>query len=366
MLLRRRTSLAILIFAVAALAPVTGLTGRAAPLGAPQATPVIGLVGQEGGESYSVALQAGYAYMGIGPRLAVIDVSAPTTPVRVGRSAPLANIVQGVAVSGGVAYIADGASGLHIVDVTNPSSPQWKGSFDTPGSAQNVAVSGATAYVADLDGGLRIVNVAAPQAPAQVAFITSAALGGEVKGIAVAGNTAYVGAGAGGLVIVDVTTPSSPVIKGRYQGLFAANVTIVGTTAYVVDSSGLRVLALNVTNKLSPQLVDSASVTGVPDDLTVNGSYLYVAAGESGIHVLQINPDTGFLYPRVTVNTPGVAHDVAVAGLYAYLADGRAGLRIVDVGTDISAPVEVGAYRTLGDALGVAANGGRAYVAAPM
>ncbi|RJP23130.1 MAG: hypothetical protein C4520_06870, partial [Candidatus Abyssobacteria bacterium SURF_5] len=54
-----------------------------------------------------------------------------------------------VAVSGSYAYIADGAVGLRIVDVTDPTSPFVAGSIDTPGYAQSVAVSGSYAYIAD-------------------------------------------------------------------------------------------------------------------------------------------------------------------------------------------------------------------------
>ena len=48
-----------------------------------------------------------------------------------------------------MAYVADGGSGLQIIDVTNPASPVFKGSYNTPGSACGVAISGNMAYVAD-------------------------------------------------------------------------------------------------------------------------------------------------------------------------------------------------------------------------
>jgi hypothetical protein len=39
----------------------------------------------------------------------------------------------GVAVSGNYAYVADGAAGLQVIDVSNPASPQWLGGYDTAG-----------------------------------------------------------------------------------------------------------------------------------------------------------------------------------------------------------------------------------------
>ncbi|RMF54336.1 MAG: T9SS C-terminal target domain-containing protein [Calditrichaeota bacterium] len=51
-----------------------------------------------------------------------------------------------------------------------------------------------------------------------------------------------------------------------------------------------------------------------------------------------------------------------VSGSQAYVADGEAGLRIIDV-NDPSAPVEVGFYDTGGEAWGVYVSGNLAYVA---
>ncbi len=65
----------------------------------------------------------------------------------------------GVAVSGGVAYVADGFSGLQVIDVSDPGSPVILGSVDTPRFARGVAVSGAVAYVADAGSGLQVIDV---------------------------------------------------------------------------------------------------------------------------------------------------------------------------------------------------------------
>ena len=164
-----RSQLRLVVFALIITALLHGTVPAAARLAAPQIEPQIGLVGQEGGASYAVALRGGYAYLGIGPRLAVVDISAPATPALDGSSAPLPGIVQGLAVSGNYAYVVTGRSGLHIVDVTNASSPLGKGSLDTPGFAHSVAVAGTHAYVADSEGGLRIISISDALAPTQVA-----------------------------------------------------------------------------------------------------------------------------------------------------------------------------------------------------
>jgi hypothetical protein len=54
--------------------------------------------------------------------------------------------------------VADGKSGLRVVDISNPLSPKGVGSFDTPGFAKGVAVSENYIYVADQGSGLWIFS----------------------------------------------------------------------------------------------------------------------------------------------------------------------------------------------------------------
>ena len=85
------------------------------------------LVGQFGGATRAVAVQGRYAYLGVGPRLVILDAADPAHPTRIGQSEVLPGVVQSVAVSGGYAYVADGASGLRIVAVSDPAHPVERG-----------------------------------------------------------------------------------------------------------------------------------------------------------------------------------------------------------------------------------------------
>jgi len=115
-------------------------------------------VGHIGGYTNAVAVQGDYAYIGVGPRLTILDISDPASPAVAGKTLPLPDIVQGVAVAGGYAYVAAEGSGLRVVDVSTPSNPTEVGFYDTPGYAQGVAVAGGYAYVADWDDGLIILR----------------------------------------------------------------------------------------------------------------------------------------------------------------------------------------------------------------
>ena len=139
-------------------APDAGVTGSSN----------VWLEGHLGGATTTVAVEGSLAYIGEGPRLAILDISSLGAPVLVGRTPALPDLVEGVAVSGGYAYVADGDAGLWIVDVSDPGTPAVTGGCDTPGHAYALAVAGSYAYVADgFDGGLRVVDVSDPGAPVE-------------------------------------------------------------------------------------------------------------------------------------------------------------------------------------------------------
>ncbi len=92
------------------------------------------------------------------------------------------------------AYVAAGSSGLQVIDITNPQSPQIVGSVDTPGGAREAAVSGTYAYVADYDSGLQVIDITNPQSPQIVGSVDTPFAANDV---AISGAYAYVANGVG-------------------------------------------------------------------------------------------------------------------------------------------------------------------------
>ena len=209
-----------------------------------------------------MAVQGRYAYVGVGPRLLVVDVGDPTRPVAVGRTGVLPGVVRGVAVSGAYAYVANWAGGLRVIDVSNPSSPREVGAYDTPGDALGVAVSGAYAYVAA--GSLRVVDVSNPASPREVGAYDTPRW---AYGVAVSGPYAYVAAGS--LRVVDVSNPASPREVGYYDTPgFARGVAVSGAYAYVADEDGglviLRFLGAGATPTPTPTVTRTPTPTPAP------------------------------------------------------------------------------------------------------
>ncbi len=106
---------------------------------------------------------------------------------------------------GGLAYVADGTSGLQIIDVSNPAAPVQLGALDTPDLARDVAVVGGLAYVAEgavdfSSSALQIIDVSNPAAPVELGAIDILFRANDVE---VVGGLVYVGNLNQGVRIVD-------------------------------------------------------------------------------------------------------------------------------------------------------------------
>ena len=130
--------------------------------------------------------------------LEILDLSDIAHPVRVGGYNPNGNLplqgstAENVVVSGNYAYVVfrlvPGRSGLHVVDVSDPTAPVVRGKTFTSRHCNDVAVAGHYAYVAAEADGLFIADVTDPSAPVQRGFYNTS---GEAMGVAVADNLAY-------------------------------------------------------------------------------------------------------------------------------------------------------------------------------
>ncbi|MFM6873212.1 MAG: cadherin domain-containing protein, partial [Dolichospermum sp.] len=199
-------------------------------------------------------------------------------------------IAMGVQVVGNYAYVADGDSGLQIIDISNPAAPTLKGNYDTSGIALGVQVVGNYAYVAD-NYGLQIIDISNPTTPTLKGNYDTS---GNAWGVQVVGNYAYVADNVSGLQIIDISNPTNPTLKGNYDTSgIAYGVQVVGNYAYVADwTSGLQIIDVSeFTNK-------------APTNLTLSTSTIAEnqAIGTGVGNFTTTDPDTGdtFTYSLVT------------------------------------------------------------------
>ncbi|MFZ1595557.1 MAG: hypothetical protein WAW26_06850, partial [Anaerolineae bacterium] len=97
------------------------LTQPTSPPSGPLLPPVATeLIGQIGGATYALDSSGPYVYLGVGPRVLVLDVTDPAAPQQVGQSAALPTVVQDVQLSGSLLIVALGEAGVQVLDVSTP------------------------------------------------------------------------------------------------------------------------------------------------------------------------------------------------------------------------------------------------------
>jgi hypothetical protein len=216
--------------------------------------------------------------------------------------------------------VAEGESGLRIVDVTG--GPRTVSRVLTPGLAQAVATTGPWAYIADGIGGVTTVNIANTSAPSVVSHVDASGHAGKAVG---AGGRIYLANGPGGLAVADRTGVLAHV---RTRG-DAQDVATRGDMAYVATTAGLEVVDLS--DIATPVAAEPVAVPGTASGVALSddGSTVYVAAGSVVVYGV-----AGLVAQRVrTVAISGSAIAVTAAGDMLAVAASESGFELHDIST---------------------------------
>lgn len=321
---------------------------------------VVVVEGQLGGATTTVAVQGDRAYVGVGPRLLILDVSAPASPTVVGQTAPLAGITVDLVVSGDLVYRAE-RSVLQIIDVSDPLSPTVVGHYEPPGYFNylyGVKVVGPYAYVAAGSAGLRILDVSNPVAPIEIG-VYDPWDSGSAQDVEIVGDLAYLADWTHGTRIINIADPTAPFLVGAYMTpIYALRISVVGKYAYVVEQHiGVRIL--DVSDPASPVSAGFYDPPGLAVDVFAMEDRLWVSEYSNGLRLIDVS-DPATPTELGSVPLPS-GHRLTVEGPYVYAATFGHGLRIVEA-TIPTAPQEVGAYQVLGDTYQVEGQGDYAYV----
>ncbi len=208
-------------------------------------------------------------------------------------SCPLSGTPNDVFVQGNDIYVADGDSGLRIIDIHNPDSMYEVGFCYLPGYAKDVYVNGRYAYIAASDAGLVIVDIASPKNPIVVGSYDTP---GTAEGVFVSGNYAYVADGDSGLRIIDISNPSSPSEIGYYDTPgYAYKVSVYGDYAYVADGPG-GIREISVSNPNSPNETNHYYEGQEAVSISVDTPFdEYIHAGFKSFEI------SGSLYPIIEI-----------------------------------------------------------------
>lgn len=323
--------------------------------------------------SEDMAIKDGYAFLAGGMGLRVVDMRNPAAssdvrldlrptptplpsptpqvlPARldIGIS-PLGQIVGGdkpgtegqrglapahvIAIDGGIAYVAAGENGIHVVDITNPSALRSIAMAPTSDMALNITVKDGIAYVGEL-GFFEIIDVRDPQNPQQ---LNRTWAGTGPPAVASSGDMLFVVADSE-LRIFDVSDAASPVLLVSYpvpQGSNNLAYDSDSKTLYVLvgDGSGL---ALDVSDPAAPraaaQLTDGIGTIAEAAQGTLYGTeYSVLRAFKVANGSLEQMGQQGSDLYSGGYDQLSEGMGMRLDGNLLYVADYRNGLYIFDV-----------------------------------
>jgi hypothetical protein len=340
------------------------------------------VVGQWGGTSWSVLADGNLVFTGIGPQLAVLDISDPAAPRRIA-SLFLSDQLYEIHRRGNHLFIANGAGGLQIVDIADPAAPRrvaaLQGQF-----VRSIAFAGSYAYL--LGDNLRVVDISNPAAPTplgQTLSFQDVPYRAFVQLAVADSGYAYVATGYTGLFIFDVRNPASPtlvssnmslgaisavsIVDGRlilphdhYIGIFdisaplapalLGSLDVTYDTYFMHVSNGVACLSqvgpgpilVDVSNFSAPILLSTLDTNAYAGGMSFDADQLFIASLDGGIFVFDVSDPAQPRDVSQFLESTGSVTTVAVIGDFAYVTTTRGPLRVLDVSAP-EAPVQVAA-----------------------
>jgi hypothetical protein len=97
-------------------------------------------------------------------RLEVFDLTTPNSPQLVGNLPMSTSQVAQLVATDDHLFVANGAGGVRVIDITTPSAPVEVAFYATPSEVRWLVVAGELVYAAATDGGLLVLRWADPTA----------------------------------------------------------------------------------------------------------------------------------------------------------------------------------------------------------
>jgi hypothetical protein len=317
------------------------------------------LVEQLGGQVEALAVAGSYAYIAVGPRLIIVDMTEADEPAIAGQSPVLPiRIISDVQVAGSLAFVADVSQQLFILDISDPSQPVPIGLYQ--GEARDhytyepwsLLIRDNTVFVAAKFQGLIVLDISDPTRPRKIgAYAVSTP--NEAWDMFLEGDRLYVAAGFLGLLILDVSDVTQPAMVGHFEMTGeTTHVVVEDEIAYIkynfspqvqgyedADKNGLYIV--DVSDTAAPEQLSFLYWSGMVSTLTLRDDLLYMM-DSLGLHLVAItdpaNPTLITTYPLPS------AQRLFWAGDRAYVLDRFYQVHTLDM-SDPVAPAPIGVYR---------------------
>jgi len=296
------------------------------------------------GRLADVAASGAYAYAVVADfGLQVVATSDLAAPRIVGELA-LDGPVTAVRALGSHLLVA--GAGLHVVDVADPESPRLVTTLDTRRALTALTATGGAAFAVDAAGTLAVYDVARPDAVAWLAEVRlPVSAPGAVPRLALAGETMLAAtaggvgaAGTGDLSVIDVRTPSRPALIATLPlADRPVAVAAAGDHGFVAGAGG-GFVAIDVSRLANLRVNDLPPLPAPPTVLATARDRLYAVFG-GRLDTFDI-ADPARPAPIGQAHVGWSARRVVAVGSHAYVAAGEAGVHVVELSTDGPLAVE--------------------------
>jgi hypothetical protein len=292
---------------------------------------------------YGLSLSGTTLYVASAGKLALIDISSPSSPRVIGTiNNPVSySTIRDVVVTGTTVYLAINGGGVQVVDVTDPTRPVLgkRVTFQGYNRPWRLAIEGTNLYVPlETDGRLEVLDISTPANPIPLGTYNA----GETtsfSAVAVKGGYAYLAEYHGGVRVIDVSNLKAPLLKSRVTDLNANDIQILGEKAYVsVRYQGFSIYDISMPGTMTV-VGQGTGMAGYIEGIWPTLGRVYLAGESFGFAVYDTkNPAT----PTLIVNVPviGGVDSLAAYGNYAVIGAHNYGIWVVDV-TDQAHPQEV-------------------------
>ena len=319
------------------------------------------IVGQyEGSALWSgmkdVAIKGEFAYCIMDYGMTILDIRNPSSPDLVSSVKLPSGEVWAIEVSGDYAYIAAGANGIQVVNISNPKQPLLENSLDTQGYSIDIKIEKGLAFIADGYNGLQIIDLHANT------YLGDYNTPDAALALAISGSYCFLACGQEGLQIVNTSNPAEPVFIYGLDNLGKVlDIDIQGEFAYLaVGEADIKIVGIS--NPEEPELVGSCLTPAGANCIEVAGGYAYVTfSSPYGLQAIDISDPYSPL-PAGLYNIPGVSLGLAIEENSVYVANWLSGLEILDI-SNPQELIQSGRYATIGALRALAINGNYAYVA---
>ncbi len=270
-----------------------------------------------------------HLYAGSHWGLEIFTLINPTKPTRVGEIATPGH-AQAVAVEGETAYIADGAGGVHVIDVADPTEPSIVKTIRSFTDARQVHVADGNLYVLGSERGMLVFNlddVHKGRTPPPRRFFRTA---GTPLNVTTHDKIVYFSDDRHGLFILDPSPFGNFVVRSIVP-ILAPDYEIADTrnSTYAYVASG-NFTVVDVTDAENPEIGSHLHTPGLVTGIQFRNDTVYLTDQQSGLHIIDVrNPDQ----PRRISSQPtsGNAKNVVLRDTLAYIADGKGGIQTIDI-----------------------------------